>query len=97
MRLQNAVFVCCNSRCKDFEFERFSVLTAELIRDVISLGCYAVSTRKRFGAEIFVSVLSITIYQSTRRKIQENSNSNVLNYVHSKDHVSGVTVIYTQF
>lgn len=45
----------------------------------------------------FVSGLSITIYQSARRKIQENSNSNNLNYVNSKDHVLGVAVTYTQF
>jgi len=36
-----------------------------------------------------------TIYQSTRRKIQENANSNILNYVNSKDHILGVTVFYT--
>jgi len=45
----------------------------------------------------FVPGLSIIIYQSTRRKIQENANSIILNYVNSKDHVLGVAVIYTHF
>ena len=41
--------VCCDSRCKDFDFERCSDFEAELIRDVSSLSCYAVSTNKQFG------------------------------------------------
>jgi hypothetical protein len=47
----------CNSLCKDFDFERFSDFTAELIRDASSLGCYAVSTGKRFGAEFCLQLV----------------------------------------
>jgi hypothetical protein len=87
--------VCYKSRSKDFYFQRFSVLIAELIKDASSLGCYAVSPGKRFGAEFCLRFV-LTIYQSTRRKIQENANSNILNYVNSMDHVLGVAV-FTQF